>query len=116
MPVAYIAAGVNHFVNPGFYTEIMPPYIPAHLAMVYLSGVFEIVLGALLFPRQTRVIAAWGIIAMLFAFMPVHIHMATHPEQYPQVSPLLLWMRLPLQGVLIAWAWAYTLGAKAAVR
>ncbi len=107
--LAFVWAGVNHFVNPDFYVRIMPPYLPAHLALVYLSGIAEAVLGAmLLVPRWSRV-AAWGLVALLVAVFPANVHMATHPEDFASVASAgLLWLRLPLQAVLILWAWWYT--------
>ncbi len=105
---AFVLAGLNHFRNPGFYVGIMPPYLPWPLALVYLSGVAEVVLGALLlFPTWT-VMAGWGLIALLVAVFPANVHMAMHPELYPSVSPTALLMRLPIQGLLIAWAYWYT--------
>jgi len=108
MAVLYIALGINHLVNPGMYEGIMPPYLPAHTFLIYLSGVCEIVLGALLLPRATRAWAAWGIIAMLIAFMPVHIHMLVHAGDYPDVPYWALVVRIPMQGLFILWAWWYT--------
>ncbi len=105
---AFVVAGLNHFRNPGFYVGIMPPYLPWPLALVYLSGVAEAVLGALLlFPTWT-VLAAWGLIALLIAVFPANVHMAMHPDLYPSVPPTLLLIRLPVQGLLIAWAYWYT--------
>jgi uncharacterized membrane protein len=108
------ASGVLHFINSNFYLSIMPPYIPWHLAMVYISGLFEIVLGLMLMmPKFTR-LAAWGIIALLIAVFPANIHMALNPELYPYISPVALWLRLPLQGVFIAWAYWFTSNPDAA--
>ncbi|HSN88348.1 MAG TPA: MauE/DoxX family redox-associated membrane protein, partial [Thermoanaerobaculia bacterium] len=104
----FILAGINHFVQPGFYVAIMPPYLPWHLELVYLSGLFEVVLGVLLLIPRTTSPAAWGLIALLIAVFPANLHMAQNPELYPGINPVLLWLRLPLQGVLIAWAYAYT--------
>ncbi len=104
----FMAAGANHFVNTPFYVSIMPPYLPWPVALVYISGVAEIGLGGLLlFERWSR-LAAWGLIALLLAVFPANIHMALHPELYPWASPLGLWLRLSLQGLLIAWAYWYT--------
>ena len=108
MGLLYIAAGINHFWHPGFYVKIMPPYLPWHETLVYLSGVIEIFLGLLIFIPRYRALAAWAIIAMLIAFMPVHIHMVMSPQLYPDVPEYVLWLRLPLQAVLIAWAYWYT--------
>ena len=106
--VFFLLAGINHFINPDFYLKIMPPYLPWHLFLVYLSGFFEIALGGMiLVPALTRV-AAWGLITLLIAVFPANIHMAVNPGLYPDLSPIALWLRLPLQGVLIAWAYWYT--------
>ena len=106
--VFFVMAGINHFINPDFYLSIMPPYLPWHLFLVYLSGFFEIALGVMiLIPPLTRV-AAWGIIALLIAVFPANIHMAINPLLYPDISSIALWLRLPLQGVLITWAYWYT--------
>jgi uncharacterized membrane protein len=113
--VAFVLAGLNHFVNPDFYVRIMPSYLPWHLALVYLSGIAEAVLGAmLLVPRWSKV-AAWGLVALLVAIFPANVHMAMNPQAFPDVSPLLLYVRLPLQAVLILWAWWYTKGVRTSV-
>ena len=104
----FIVAGVNHFVDTPFYESITPPYLPWPYALVIISGIAEIVLGiSLLIPRLSRV-AAWGIIALLIAVFPANIHMATHPDLYPTIPPVALWIRLPLQGILVLWAYWYT--------
>ena len=88
----------------------MPPYLPWHYELVILSGIAEVVLGiALLIPKLSR-IAAWGIIALLIAIFPANLHMTMHPELYPDIPVIALWIRLPIQGLLIAWAYYYTRG------
>jgi len=108
MAALYILAGVNHFRDPDFYLRIMPDFLPAHLTLIYISGVVEIALGILLFPPSTRRYAAWAIIAMLVVFMLVHVPMALYPESFPGFSPTALWVRIPIQGVLILWALSHT--------
>ena len=108
--VLFIAAGANHFLNPAVYLRIMPPYLPWPLLLVYVSGFFEMAGGlGLLVPMLTRP-AAWGLIALLVAVFPANLHMALHADGFPQIPAALLWLRLPLQGVLIAWVWWYTRG------
>jgi uncharacterized membrane protein len=111
----YVAAGSAHFLNPEFYVEIMPPYVPWHRAVVFFSGLAEIALGVLLLPRATRRAAAWGVIALLVAVFPANLHMAinqVHPAHAPAwmgtPGAAALWLRLPLQGVLVLWAWWHT--------
>lgn len=106
--VFFVLAGLNHFINPAFYLKMMPPYLPWHLFLVYLSGFFEIALGVmLLVPALTRV-AAWGLIALLVAVFPANVQMAINPQLYPDLHPLVLWLRLPLQAVFMAWAYWHT--------
>lgn len=110
--VLFVLAGLNHFVNPALYLKIMPPYLPWHLLLVYLSGLFEVALGVLLvIPAFTRA-AAWGLVALLIAVFPANIHMAINPQLYPDINPLALWLRLPLQAVFMAWAYWYARPAR----
>jgi uncharacterized membrane protein len=105
--VLFVIAGVNHFRAPDMYLKIMPPYLPYHRPLVLISGAFEIALGALLLVPQVSWLAAWGLIALLIAIFPANIYLYQHQEILPG-PPLLHLLRLPLQGVLIWWAWIYT--------
>ncbi|MCA1629776.1 MAG: DoxX family membrane protein [Acidobacteria bacterium] len=105
----FVLGGVNHFVNPAFYLKIMPPYLPWHLPLVYVSGVVEIALGLLLLTKKFTRAAAWGIVALLVAVSPVNVHMAINHGLYPGYGVAALWLRLPLQLALIVWAYWYTL-------
>ena len=68
MASLYVIAGVYHFVNPRFYLKVIPPYIPWHKAMNFISGAAEIILGLLLFYPPYSTNAAWGIITLLILF------------------------------------------------
>ena len=104
----FVLAGANHFYNTDFYLKIMPPVFPAPLFLIYLSGVFEIVLGALLLvPKLTR-LAAYALIALLLAVFPANIYMAQHAELFPEFSATALYLRLPAQIILIIWAFWFT--------
>jgi uncharacterized membrane protein len=106
----YIVAGINHFRSEDFYLKLMPDYIPAalHQPAVFWSGVAEVVLGVLLvIPRTTR-IAAWGIIALLIAIFPANIYGWWHSEEIFGISREAHFIRLPIQALLILWAWWYT--------
>lgn len=115
MGLLYIGAGMTHFRAPNVYARIVPPQFPRPVALVYLSGIAEIVLGAgVLFQRTGRQ-SAWGIIALLLAVFPANVYMATSglaaemvPDRARSVAQLIAWIRLPLQAVLIRWAWWYT--------
>jgi uncharacterized membrane protein len=108
MSVFYVAAGIFHFVRPGMYMRIMPQYLPFHLPLVYISGIFEIVCGLLLLHPVSRPLGAWLTIATLIAILPANIQMLV--DFYQKQNPY-LWatiLRIPLQFVLIWWAWLYT--------
>ena len=106
--VLFIAAGINHFWHTAFYLTMMPPYLPQPLALVYLSGAFEMALGALVLFERWQVLAGWGLIALCVAVFPANLHMALSPELFSQFKPVNLWLRLPLQALAIAWAYWYT--------
>ena len=112
MAAFYGTAGVMHFASPGFFVEIMPSYLPWHLELVYLSGAIEILLAVLLVVPATRGLAAWGTIALLIAVFPANLNMALNDIRpdgpFGPPTTLSLWLRLPMQLVLIAWAWWYT--------
>tara|TARA_R110002111_G_scaffold100976_6_gene156467 strand:+ start:24392 stop:24802 length:411 start_codon:yes stop_codon:yes gene_type:complete len=111
LAIFMIGAGTMHFVNPEFYMKIMPPYLPFHKELVLISGVCEILLGILLLiPKYSR-LAAWGIIALLFAVFPANVYLYQNQEILP-ASPIIHLLRLPLQGVFILWAYWHTRSPK----
>ncbi|TKR27887.1 DoxX family protein [Natronomonas salsuginis] len=115
MALSYIIAGITHFIIPEAFAQIVPPMLPYPLVLAYLSGVAEIALGVGLLSSRTRKLAAWGVIALLIVIFPANIYMAVSDVTVTGVfgwtlnpSPTAQWSRLPLQGVLILWAWWYT--------
>ena len=102
----FVGAGALHFLKPEPYRAIMPPYIPAPKAMVFLSGVAEMAGGVGLSLPATRRWAGWWLAATLVAIFPANLHMALHHERYARHVPgarIALYLRLPLQAVLVAW-------------
>jgi uncharacterized membrane protein len=110
LTVFMTVAGLNHFLAPAPYVAMMPAALPAPLALVYISGVAEILGGLGLILPATRRLAAWGLIALFIAIFPANINMAVnHLPLGDRVLPTwALWARLPLQFVLMAWAYWYT--------
>ena len=105
-----VAAGLNHFLSPAIYVGMMPRSLPWPQALVAISGVAEIAGGLGLILPATRRLAAWGLVALFVAIFPANLNMALHhlPLGDKVVSPLALWLRLPLQLPLIAWAYWFT--------
>jgi uncharacterized membrane protein len=108
MVALYVAAGLNHFIKPGFYMRIVPGWVPAPLSLVYISGACEVLFALLLLPTATRPTGAWLLILLLAAIFPANVQMTIN--YYRSHNPY-LWitiLRLPLQLVLVWWAWVYT--------
>ena len=101
----YLVAGTLHFLRPRVYEGMMPAALPAKRELVFASGVAEIVGGAGVLHPATRRPAGWWLIATLVAIFPANVNMAVNAECYRSVPAPLLWLRLPLQALLIAWAW-----------
>ena len=105
--VGFVGAGAAHFTSPDFYLPMMPTYLPWHLELIYLSGLLEIVGGLAVLVPGWRSLAGYGLIALLIAIFPANLHMAMNGISAPgmDATPALLWGRLPVQGIFIAWAW-----------
>lgn len=104
----FIAAGANHFINPGFYLEMMPPYLPRHYELVIVSGIFEVIAGLGVFIERFRKASGLFMILIMIGVFPANLHMALNPADFPDVPVWFLYLRLPLQGILIWWAWVAT--------
>ena len=105
-----IFAGVMHFVSPRGFERIVPASLPAPRLLVYVSGFFEIAGGVVLLVPMTQRYAAWGLVALFVAVLPANVNMAKNdiPLGRTKLPRWAHWVRLPLQAVLIAWAWLYT--------
>jgi uncharacterized membrane protein len=103
-------AGVMHFVSPKGFERIVPKWLPAPRAIVYVSGFFEVLGGVGLLVPFAQQWAAWGLVALFVAVFPANVNMAIHriPLGRTQMPVWALWLRLPLQAVLIAWAYLFT--------
>ena len=108
LAAAFTWIGLHHFLAPDFYVSIMPPYLPWHLELVYLSGVFEMLGGLGLLWIRTRRVACWGLLALLVAVYPANIHMLVNHELYPDLPLWGLWLRMPVQFLIAAWVWYAT--------
>lgn len=106
----FILAGTLHFVKPETYQSIMPPFVPRPREAVAVSGAAEIAGGVAAMPASTRRVARWWLIAVLIGVFPANVHMAVNPDQVPgpDIPRWLMWLRLPVQGLFMAWVWRAT--------
>ncbi|MFN3639885.1 MAG: DoxX family protein [Flavobacterium sp.] len=108
MALLYLLAGLNHFRNPRLYIKIIPSFFKNPKRINQLSGIAEIILAiALCIPALTQY-AAWGIILLLIAVFPANIYMFLNKKASLGVPKWILLLRLPLQILLIFWAFHYT--------
>jgi uncharacterized membrane protein len=107
MAIMYIIAGVMHFIKPKAYLRVMPRFLPAHKLLVLLSGIAEIILGIALFFEAVRNMAIIGIVLMLISFLLVHFNMLRGEKEAAGVPKWILILRIPIQFVLIWWAFYY---------
>ena len=105
MSLFYISIGIKHFINMDWFMRIMPPYLPYHKELIYLSGTFEILLGIMLVFKRTRFLAGWGLILLLIAVFPANIYLAQTNGAAMNISPTIAWGRLPFQAIFIALAY-----------
>ena len=101
MSLFYILVGFNHFQQPEWYAQIVPPPLPCKLELVYLSGFFEVLFGVLILIKKFRFIIGWSLIALLVAVYPANIYLALTNGLAMQTTPLIAWGRLPFQFLFI---------------
>lgn len=103
----FLLAGVSHFVVPDAFQRIVPSWLPNPRLMVYVSGVAEMAGAVGLLIPSLRVYAGVGLIALLIAVFPANINMLqlARESNASAAYQLILWMRLPLQPLLIWLVW-----------
>lgn len=105
----FLFMGSMHFINPDQYLPMMPSWLPAHKALILISGLAEILLALLLIPIKTRAIAAKVIIATLLVFLLlIHIPESIAFYKSNNENFVASLIRLPIQFLFIAWAWMFT--------
>jgi uncharacterized membrane protein len=105
----FVGAGINHFATPHHYERIVPPSLRGRArSVVAVSGVAEVAGGLGVLLPWTRRPAGLGLIALLAAVFPSNLYMARAPEQFPKIPRWALYARLPLQPLMMWWAWKAT--------
>ncbi|MGI8729466.1 MAG: DoxX family protein [Solirubrobacteraceae bacterium] len=110
---AFITTGILHFLRPDYFEQIVPAALPAQRELVLISGAAELAGGVGVAFSSTRRMAGLWLVALLIAVFPANINMAVNSERFDSIPPALLWARLPLQGLLIWWAYRATHASRA---
>ena len=110
LAIFFIGAGILHFVFPAQYASTMPPWLPWHDELVAISGVCEIAGGIGVLLASTRKAAGIGLILLCVAVLPANVQMLLDAQASDKATWILalLWLRLPLQLLLITWIWRAT--------
>jgi len=108
LAVVFVVGGLLHFAFTAVYVSIVPPFLPAPVLLVQVSGVAEVLGGIGVLVPWTRRLAAWGLVALLVAITPANVYMAVEHARWAAIPAWVLWARVPLQVPLVWWAWLYT--------
>ena len=101
--IFYTIVGIKHFIEPDYFLSIIPPYLPFHIELVYISGFFEILFGLMILFPKYRYYGSIGLILLLIAVFPANIYLAQSKEAQEAIGAsqqIAIW-RLPIQGILI---------------
>jgi uncharacterized membrane protein len=104
----FIGAGINHFVIPRAYNQIVPPSFGDPARLVAISGVAEVAGGVGVLLPRTRRLAGLGLLALLVAVFPANVYMARSSERFARIPGWALYARLPLQPLMMWWVWRAT--------
>src|SRR5437660_8041610 len=99
LSAAMVCVGILHFATPDFFVGIVPKVLPQPLALVFVSGFFEVLGGSGLLVPPVRRAASLGLVVLYLAVFPANINMVVHPELGRGIARWALWGRLPLQAV-----------------
>jgi len=97
----FIVGGVAHLVNPAMFVQIMPAYLPWHYELVIVSGLCEILGGVLIWNKSIRLLVGGGLILLCVLVFPANVNMAINHREFTEIPAWLLYLRLPLQGVIV---------------
>ncbi len=101
--IFYTITGIKHFIESDYFLSIIPPYLPFHIELVYISGFFEILFGLMILFPKYRYYGSIGLIFLLIAVFPANIYLAQNKEAQEAIGAsqqIAIW-RLPIQGILI---------------
>ena len=93
----------GHIANPGFYSPMIPSFIPEGFAN-WASAIAEGLIGIGLIIPTTRKWAGWGFFLLMIAFLPIHVWDVIR-EEPAMGTKTAAWIRLIFQFVLIYAGW-----------
>ncbi|MEO1547604.1 MAG: hypothetical protein AAFU74_12745 [Bacteroidota bacterium] len=101
---------IGHFAFTKGMSMMLPQFVPFKTSLVYLTGIFEILLAVGLLIPKLQVLSGWALILFLVLMLPANIYAAFHQVNYQKGTfdghgLSYLWFRIPLQLLFIVWTY-----------
>lgn len=110
----FFFTSLGHFLQTEPMAEMLPPWVPGRIPLVYLTGLIEFAAAIAILVPQIRRIIGWALIVMLLLFLPINIYAAAQRVGMGghQWGPIYLLIRVPLQMIIIAWIWWFAVRSR----
>ncbi len=114
MSVMLLFTAIGHFAFVKGMEMMMPPFIPFKAAMVYITGILEVMAAVGLLIPSLQLLTSYLLILFFILILPVNLYAAAKRVDYQKGTyegPGLsyLWFRIPFQLFLIAWVYLCTI-------
>ena len=111
LALLFIVTGIGHFTDTAAMAQMLPSWIPVRVAIVYITGVLEFAIAAGFLFNKTRRITGWIAVTILVLFLPANVYAAIQrvPMGGHALGPVYLLIRVPLQLIILAWVYWFTI-------
>jgi len=109
--ILFVFTGIGHFIQTGPMAQMLPPWVPERVLLVYLTGILEFAIALGFFIPASRYLTGWVAAAVLILFFPANIYSAinTIPMGGHEWGPVYLLVRAPLQIIIVFWVCWFTI-------
>lgn len=114
LALLFVMTGIGHFTDTQTMAQMLPSWIPARVTIIYLTGILEFLIAAGFLFQKWRPLTGWVTAIMLLTFFPANIYAAIHhvPQGGHIWGPIYLLIRAPLQLIILAWVYWFTIKAR----
>jgi uncharacterized membrane protein len=111
LALLFTMTGIGHFTETEALALMLPAWVPGRVAIVYLTGILEFAIAAGFLFRRSRRLTGWVAAAVLILFFPANVYAAIHrvPMGGHAMGPAYLLIRAPMQLIVLAWVYWFTL-------
>jgi len=103
--ILFIFTGIGHFIKTEPMAQMLPPWVPERVLLVYLTGVLEFAIAVGFLVPKSRRFTGWVAAVVLVWFFPANIYAAINhiPMGGHAWGPVYLLIRAPLQALILFW-------------